>query len=71
MTEFGLCNPALDAQLENEIREGTPNMSDTAVIMEMNRIKKEMTLFNAANSKSNSSRRPPVVGKPEEIPNGR
>ena len=57
---YGLANPKMDEVLEAEIRAKNPNSSDNQVLMEMNRLKKELTFFNEKNSKSNSTRRPSV-----------
>ena len=57
MREYGLTNPLMDETLEAEIREQNPNMSDNGVNAEMNRLKKKATLFNAMNTKAQSSKR--------------
>ena len=58
---YGLANASLDETIENEIREDNPNMSDTGIQQEVNRIKKQMTLFNEHNTKSKSTKKPTGV----------
>ena len=60
--QFGLTNAKLDQEIEAGVREFNPNMSDMAIEQEIKRVKKEMTHFNAHNTKSKSTRNPTTVG---------
>ena len=49
---FALSNAGLDEEIEAETREANPHMSDMAIEQEVNRVKKEMTLYNDRNKQS-------------------
>jgi len=55
---YGGCNPALDDELEAEIREQNPHMNNKNVLKEMNKIKQKATCFNGHNTKSKSTKKP-------------
>ena len=56
--QWGLCNGALDAEIEAQVRLDNPNMADNAVLQEVNRIKKDMGYFTERNTKGKSAQAP-------------
>ncbi len=57
MIQYGLCNASLDEALEYEVRVSDSGLSDKKVIDEVNRRKKELTMFNANNTKYKSMKK--------------